>query len=259
VGDVVSSPPLVGVSTSEVRRPEDHGVVPQGEPRRSELALGERYLDAVRSAGGLPVILAPVAVSAVDPLLERLDAVCLSGGPDLHPSAYGAEPHPELGPTEPELDLFELALARRAVRRGLPVLAVCRGAHVLNVALGGTLHQHLPDLSKEVEHRQKEEGRQTTHDVKLVGSSRIAKLIGRTELEVNSFHHQAPATTAPGLRVVGRAADDTVEALESTSPSFVFGVQWHAECLVERPEHHALFEGLVKAGAEHAAAGLRAA
>jgi putative glutamine amidotransferase len=259
VGDVVSSPPLIGVSTSEVRRPEDHGLVPQGEPRRSELALGERYLDAVRSAGGLPVILAPVAVSAVDPLLERLDAVCLSGGPDLHPSAYGAEPHPELGPTEPELDLFELALARRAVRRGLPVLGVCRGTQVLNVALGGTLHQHLPDLGKEVQHRQTEEARRTTHEVELVASSRVAKLIGRTRVEVNSFHHQAPAITAPGLRVVGRAADGTVEAVEASAPSFVFGVQWHAECLVERPEHFALFEGLVKAGAEHAATGLRAA
>ena len=259
MGDVVSSPPLIGVSTSEVRRPEDHRLVPQGEPRRSELALGERYLDAVRSAGGLPVILAPVAVSAVDPLLERLDAVCLSGGPDLHPSAYGAEPHPELGPTEPELDLFELALARRAVRRGLPVLGICRGAQVLNVALGGTLHQHLPDLGKDVEHRQTEEARRTTHEVELVASSRLAKLIGHPRVEVNSFHHQAPATIASGLRVVGRAADGIVEAVETPPPSFVFGVQWHAECLVERPEHCALFEGLVRAGAEHAAAGLRAA
>ncbi len=197
MGAVVSRPPLVGVSTSEVRRATDHSVVPQGEPSRRELALGERYLDSVRSAGGLPVILTPVHGSAIDPLLARLDAVCLSGGPDLHPSAYGAEAHEKLGPTEPELDLFELALARRAVRRGVPVLGICRGAQVLNVALGGTLHQHLPDLSAEVEHRQQASGRQVTHEVKLASDSRLAKLMGRTEVRVNSFHHQAPATLGP--------------------------------------------------------------
>ena len=259
MGAVVSRPPLVGVSTSEVRRAADHSVVPQGEPSRRELALGERYLDSVRSAGGLPVILTPVHGSAIDPLLERLDAVCLSGGPDLHPSAYGAEAHDELGPTEPELDLFELALARRAVRRGLPVLAICRGAQVLNVALGGTLHQHLPDLAGELEHRQEAPGRQATHGVTLAPDSRLAKLMGRTEIGVNSFHHQAPATLGPGLQAVGKARDGTVEALESTATRFVFGVQWHAECLVEMPEHFALFEGLVQAGAEHCAAEPRAA
>jgi putative glutamine amidotransferase len=259
MGAVVSRPPLIGVSTSEVRRAGDHSVVPQGEPSRRELALGERYLDSVRSAGGLPVILTPVHGSAIDPLLERLDAVCLSGGPDLHPSAYGAEAHDELGPTEPELDLFELALARRAVRRGKPVLGICRGAQVLNVALGGTLHQHLPDLSEQIEHRQQVAGRQVTHEVKLAPDSRLAKLVGRTELGVNSFHHQAPATLGPGLREVGTAEDGIVEAIEGTGKGFVCGVQWHAECLVERPEHFALFEGLVQAGAEHSLSELRAA
>jgi putative glutamine amidotransferase len=259
MGAVVSRPPLIGVSTSEVRRPQDHEVVPQGEPRRRELALGEHYLDAARSAGGLPVILTPVAGPAIDALVDRLDAVCLSGGPDLHPSAYGAAPHPELGPTEPELDLFELALARRAVQRGLPVLGICRGAQVLNVALGGTLHQHLPDLGGELEHRQKVAAGRTTHDVELVADSRLATLVGHSRLAVNSFHHQAPARIAEGLRVVGTSPDGTVEAFESASAGFVFGVQWHAECLVERPEHFALFEGLVEAGAERAAGGLRAA
>ena len=259
MGAVVSRSPLIGVSTSEVRRPEDHETVPQGEPRRRELALGERYLDAVRSAGGLPVILTPVAGAAVDTLLERLDAVCLSGGPDLHPSAYSASPHPELGPTEPELDLFELALARRAVHHGLPVLAICRGAQVLNVALGGTLHQHLPDLTAGVEHRQTAAAALTTHDVVLAEDSRLAQLLGRTTVAVNSFHHQAPAIVPASLRVAGHAADGTIEAFEGVAAGFVFGVQWHAECLVERPEQLALFEGLVKAGAERAESGLRAA
>jgi putative glutamine amidotransferase len=247
----VSAPPLIGVSTSEVRRRDEHRTVPQGEPPRSELALGESYLEALRTAGGLPVILAPVRTGAVDALLERLDAVCLSGGPDLHPHHYGAPEHPELGPTEPQLDRFELALARRAVARGLPVLAICRGMQVLNVARGGTLHQHLPDLGLNIGHRQSPtEG--TTHDVVLSPDSRLAKLLGSSRLEVNSYHHQGIDELGDGLRVVGHAPDGVAEAVEGASNGFVFGVQWHAEALIDRPEQLALFEGLVRAGADRA-------
>jgi putative glutamine amidotransferase len=252
-----SWPALIGVSTSEVRRPEDHGVVPQGEPLRRELALGERYLDAVRAAGGLPVILAPVPTSAIDALLDRIDALCLSGGPDIHPSAYGAPEHPELGPTEPELDRFELALGRRAVRRRVPVLGICRGAQVLNVALGGTLHQHLPDVS-ELEHRHGKSGDGTVHEIELTRGGRLPGLLGGGRLEVNSFHHQAAATIGHGLRVAARAPDGTVEALEGAA-GFTLGVQWHAEYLVERPEQLLLFEELVRAGREGAAPAARAA
>ena len=118
---------------------------PQGEPARREMALGMKYTGAIEAAGGLPVVLPPLGLDAIRPLLARLSAVCLSGGPDLDPAAYAAQPHPELGPTEPELDRFELELAREAWERGLPVLAICRGAQALNVARGGTLHQHVPD------------------------------------------------------------------------------------------------------------------
>jgi putative glutamine amidotransferase len=252
VGDGVSATPLIGVSTSEVRRREDHTVVPQGEPPRTELALGERYLEAVRMAGGMPVILAPVRTGAVDALLDRLDGVCLSGGPDLAPAHYGAPEHPELGPTEPELDRFELALARRAMTRHIPVLAICRGAQVMNVARGGTLHQHLPDLDLAVEHRSPTPGVTATHGVELVRGSRLAEVMGGTLLEVNSYHHQALAELGRGLRAVGHAEDGTVEAVEIGGASFAFGVQWHAELLVERPEQLALFEALVGAAGARA-------
>ena len=245
----MSVQPLIGVSTSEVRRRDEHRTVPHGEPPRSELALGERYLEAVRMGGGLPVILAPVRTSAVDTLLDRLDALCLSGGPDLHPHHYGAPEHPELGPTEPELDQFELALARRAIARGLPVLAICRGLQVMNVARGGTLQQHLPDLGQDVLHRQSlTEG--TSHPIELLADSRLAKLIGSTRFEVNSYHHQAIDELGDGLRVVGHAPDGVPEAIEGMTNGFVFGVQWHAEALAERSDQLALFEGLVRAGAE---------
>jgi putative glutamine amidotransferase len=250
--------PLIGISTSEVLRPDEHRTVPQGEPSRQELALGHRYLEAVRAAGGMPVILTPVDDTAIDPLLERLDGIVLSGGPDLDPSAYGAEPHPDLGPTEPDLDLFELALARRAVAQGVPVLAICRGAQTLNVALGGTLHQHVPDIS-DVPHRQTEPGDRTTHEVELDPESRLAKLVGHTRLAVNSYHHQAPDAIGSPLRVAGRADDGIVEALEGPGPEFLFGVQWHAETLTGRPEHLALFEGLVEAASDPGASRLRAA
>jgi putative glutamine amidotransferase len=245
----VSAQPLIGVSTSEVRRRGEHRTVPQGEPPRSELALGERYLEAVRTAGGLPVILAPVRTGAVDALLDRLDALCLSGGPDLHPHHYGAAEHSELGPTEPELDRFELALARRAMTRGVPILAICRGMQVMNVARGGTLRQHLPDLGGDVDHRQSV-AQATTHDVELLADSRLAKLLGGVRLEVNSYHHQGIHELGDGLRVVGHSRDGVAEAMESVSVQFAFGVQWHAEALVERPEQLALFEGLVRAGSE---------
>jgi putative glutamine amidotransferase len=250
--------PLIGVTTSELRASAAGTLRRHGEPPHPEMALGMTYLRAIDAAGGTPLVLPPLGDA--EAYLERLDGVCLSGGPDLDPMAYGAaERHAELGPTEPDLDAFELALARAALERGMPVLGVCRGAQALNVALGGTLHQHLPDLSEDIEHRQQVAGRQVTHEVKLAPDSHLAKLMGRTEVGVNSFHHQAPATLGPGLRVVGRAKDGIVEAVESTGPGFVCGVQWHAECLVERPEHFALFEGLVQAGADSSFSELRAA
>jgi putative glutamine amidotransferase len=151
--------PLIGVTTSELRPSAAGTLRRHGEPALPEMALGMTYLRAIEDAGGLPVVLPPIG-DAVE-FLDRLDGVCLSGGPDLDPAAYGAgERHAELGPTEPGLDAFELSLAREADRRGLPILGVCRGAQALNVARGGTLHQHLPG------HRQSEPATQTTHAVR---------------------------------------------------------------------------------------------
>ena len=232
---------LIGVTSSEYRRVGEHHETPEGEPPRREMALGVVYGEAVAMAGGLPVILSPCAEDRIDALLDRLDGLCLSGGPDLHPSTYGAEPVPELGPTEPEADAFELALVRKAIERDLPVLGVCRGMQVMNVVAGGTLRQHIPG------HRQEEPGDRTVHDVRVRRSSRLRELVGRTRLDVNSFHHQAPGRLGAGLKLSARTEDGIVEGLEDPAARFHIGVQWHAECLVDRPEQLALFEGLVAA------------
>ena len=240
--------PLIGVTTSEVRRPETVQPTAEGEPPQPEMTLGMRYVEAVQRAGGIPVVLPPLAAEALDDLLDRLCGICLSGGPDLHPSAYGAPAHAELGPTEPGVDVFEVELAVRADRRGLPVFGICRGAQALNVARGGTLIQHLPDVTDHsIEHRQTVPGTVATHGVDLVARTRLARLAGQRRLEVNSFHHQAVDALGERLRVSACAPDGVVEAIEATDRPHVRGVQWHAESLVDRREHLALFEELVDA------------
>jgi putative glutamine amidotransferase len=242
--------PLIGVTTSELRASSAGTLRRHGEPPHAEMALGMTYLRAIESAGGMPVVLPPLGDAAA--LLERLDGICLSGGPDLDPEAYGApDRHAELGPTEPDLDAFELALARAADERGIPVLGICRGAQALNVARGGSLHQHVPA------HRQTEPATATTHTVHVDPGTRLAGLVGTRPLRVNSFHHQAVDALGRGLRVVARAADGTVEAVEAAGARLVLGVQWHAEGLVAQPRHFALFQALVAASAAPAA--LRAA
>ena len=242
--------PLIGVSTSEVRLAEQVHETPQGEPPRHEMALGLTYLRAIEAAGGLPVVMPPLDLEAVEPLLDRLSGICLSGGPDLDPAAYDERRHPELGPVEPHLDRFELELARRADARGLPILAVCRGAQALNVARGGTLHQHLPDRpGVTLDHRQQEAGNVVTHGVTVAAGSRLARTMKRRRARVNSFHHQAVNRLGAGLRAVAWSPDGVIEGIEAPARDFLLGVQWHAESLADRPEDAALFAALVTAAA----------
>jgi putative glutamine amidotransferase len=240
--------PLIGVTTSEIRRTESMEPIPQAEPpARFEMALGLPYLRGIEGGGGLPVVMPPLDVDAIEPLLDRIDGTCLSGGPDLDPDGYGAKSHPMLGPTEPDLDRFELAAAQRADAREMPILAICRGAQALNVVRGGTLHQHLPEISTEIAHRQRAPGDQTSHPVSIDPDSRLAAVLGTDELEVNSFHHQAIDRLGEGLRVSARAPDGTIEAVEDPSRPFLIGVQWHAETLLHRPYEAALFRHFVDA------------
>jgi putative glutamine amidotransferase len=246
--------PLIGVTTSELRRGELGTLRRHGEPPHPEMALGMTYMRAVDAAGGLPVVLPPVALESVPALVERLDGICLSGGPDLDPDAYGAESrHPELGPTEPAIDAFELAVARAADAAGLPLLGICRGAQALNVARGGTLHQHVEG------HRQAAMGTVRSHSIAVAPGSRLAAITGGGQIEVNSFHHQAVDVPGTGLYVVAHAVDGTAEAIEDRAHELFLGVQWHAESLADRPEHGALFDALVHAAAQGGERSLRLA
>jgi putative glutamine amidotransferase len=244
---------LIGVTTSEVRQAKRLGPIVESEPPGHEMALGLTYLYAIEAAGGLPVVMPPLAEEGVEPLLDRFDGICLSGGPDLDPSTYGAGRHPELGPTEPALDRFELAVARRADVREMPILAICRGTQALNIVRGGTLHQHIPELSEEIAHRQQTSGREPGHPIEIAPGTKLRQALGATEVEVedvldvNSFHHQAIDRLGEDLFVSACAPDGTIEAVEDPRRDFLIGVQWHAETLVHRPHEATLFRSFVEA------------
>lgn len=251
-GSVMRARPLIGVTTSEIRRAETVEPTPEGEPPHHEMALGLTYLRAVEVAGGIPVVIPPLELPLIEPLLDRLSGICLSGGPDVHPDAYGAEPDEHLGPTAPDLDRFELAIASAADMRELPLLAICRGAQALNIVRGGTLIQHLPALHPDadaIHHRQRIPGDQPSHQIRVEPGSRLAATIDASELGVNSFHHQAIDRIGRGLIPTAWAGDGTIEAIEEPSRDFLVGVQWHAELLVHRREEQSLFAAFVEAAA----------
>lgn len=245
-------PPLIGVTTSEVRRGELATLRRHGEPPQHEMALGLTYMRAIELAGGVPVVLPPLA-NGMATLLDRLDGVCLSGGPDLDPAAYGARAHAQLGPTEPQLDRFELELARAVDSVGMPLLGICRGAQALNVARGGTLHQHVEG------HRQTALATQPVHAVRIAPRSRASRVLRTRATQVNSFHHQAVDELGADLVATAWAPDGTIEAIEDRRHPFLLAVQWHAETLVDAPSQLALFRALVEAASGRGALGTLAA
>ncbi len=243
--------PTIGISTSELRTPDRVSPMPEGEPARREMALGLIYVDAVFQAGGLPVVLPPLTPGLAPSLLDAIDGLCIPGGPDIHPGLYGHAPHPMLGPTEAELDTFELALVSGALERGMPVLGICRGAQMINVAAGGTLHQHLPAcIDDALGHRQESDMAHVSHPLRVARGSRLADALGADAIEVNSLHHQAVDRLGDGLVAVAWAPDGVIEAVEGGGEAFLLGVQWHAEGLMERPEERLLLSAFVVSAAE---------
>lgn len=224
--------PVVGV-TGYLITPEQSRVLGFG-PRSLTIAP-DTYLDWLRAEGMLPLPVPAHPESLHDDYLDLLDALVLAGGADIDPSRYGATPHPLGTALEPHRDAFEFALATAALRRGLPILGICRGMQLLNVALGGAMHQHLPDSTVGLVHSSEfrngerhPDDRWITayHDVEVT-DPQLRELAGE-RLTTNSFHHQGVARLGAGLRVAARATDGLVEAVVGTSRP-ILGVQWHPE------------------------------
>jgi putative glutamine amidotransferase len=223
--------PLIGITTYIT--PARFG----GWEEESALVPAD-YTRAVERAGGRP-LLVPPSEDGVEETLDVLDAVIFSGGSDLDPAAYGQDPHPETTGVEEERDRAELGLLQAALERDMPVLAVCRGSQVLNVALGGDLVQHLPDVVGDHKHKHTP-GAYADHDVELIEGTRLASLLGG-HAPIKSHHHQGFGRLGDGLREAARAEDGTVEALEDPSRRFTLGVLWHPEA----GEDMRLFEAFV--------------
>ncbi|MEI8412610.1 MULTISPECIES: gamma-glutamyl-gamma-aminobutyrate hydrolase family protein [unclassified Kribbella] len=207
---------------------------------RDAALLPRVYLDAVVAAGGVPLLLPPVGTDPT--VLDVLDGLIVAGGCDVDPSTYDATPHPETVDTRPVRDEHEKTLIQAALDRDLPLLAICRGLQMLNVTLGGTLQQHLPDVVAHDEHRPSPAIFGTT-EVKVEPGTLTARLFG-DRTSVRCYHHQALDVVAPGLTVTARAGDGTVEAAEVDGHDFALGVQWHPE---ENPDDLRLFTALIAA------------
>jgi putative glutamine amidotransferase len=239
----MARPPFIGLTMS---------ITVKRKPER--VYLNTAYIKAVQQAGGVPVPLPPyLDAGARRRLFGRLDGVLLTGGADVDPRRFKEDPHPTVYDVSVERDELEIRLVEHSIDRAVPVLAICRGIQVLNVALGGTLHQDVKSApGTAIEHSQKSVRHRSTHPVRIEPGSRLAKVIGAHELAVNSFHHQAIKDLGRGLRAVAFAPDDLIEGAELEDDSrFVLGVQWHPEELAPKQEAaRRLFLALVEAASK---------
>jgi putative glutamine amidotransferase len=234
--------PVIGICTprerARWRRPERslaraHGNAVGDAPELDAFVLPRSFVDPVHRAGGLALLLVPDPAIVADPdaALDMVDGLMLAGGADLDPASYGAQRHPLTLDPDPDRDAFEIALARRALERDLPLLGICRGMQIINVARGGTLHQDLPERAGHDHHRRVPgsfEG--SDHDVRLLAGSLAARAAGEQLHPTKSHHHQGVDRVGEGLQVTGWAdVDDLPEAIEEPRNRFALGVQWHPE------------------------------
>jgi putative glutamine amidotransferase len=238
---MTNTPPVIGITAHESL--VDDGVGVAVRHHLTHVA----YAKAVRKAGGIPVLLPMVDPADAAVFASHVDAVLVTGGADVNPDRYNAVPVPETDAADPARDDSDIALIRAVIDGDRPLLCICRGIQVLNVALGGTLVQHQEghfDLARYNE---------DAHAVRVDAGTTLAKVLGATRVGVNSLHHQALDTLGRALRPVAYSDDGLVEGVEVEDCSFAVGVQWHPELLRHRPEHLALFRALVVAGASNGA------
>jgi putative glutamine amidotransferase len=227
-------PPLVAITT-------------YGQDAQQQFPLPRQYVDCVRRAGAVAVLIPP-GESRPDELLSAVDGLILAGGGDVDPARYGGKNHESIYGVDAERDAMDIELARRTIETGLPTLAICRGMQIVNVVLGGTLVEHLPEeVGEEVVHRLPPR-EPTEHFVRVQRQSRLAEILGDAEFHSASWHHQAVRRIAGELQVVAHAPDGVVEAAEMPGHPWLFAVQWHPELTADRdPAQQRLFDALVHA------------
>ena len=223
------------------------GLTTYGRGADNRYTLPADYIDAVRRAGGVPLLIAP-GESRVEAILDVIDALVLSGGGDIDPSRYDGKRHDTNYSIDQERDTLELELARRVIDSSIPTLGICRGAQILNVVQGGKLIEHIPDeIGEKVLHRAPPR-EPVTHGVKLKAGSRLAQILGRDQFDATSWHHQALRGAAAGFDAVAHAPDGTIEAIEMPSHPWMIAVQWHPELsAASDPLQQKLFDALVEA------------
>ena len=224
--------PLIGIAAHQA-------LVKEGDIEAFHQVVNVAYVKAVRKAGGVPMLLPLIEPDDAAGLLDRVDGLLMTGGGDVDPATYGSELDPLTERVDAQRDVRDIELCRIAVGRDLPTLAICRGSQVLNVALGGTLVQHID------KHFDIDRYNETVHDVDVDPSATLSQWLGAPTVGVNTLHHQAIDRVGDGLKVVAHAGDGTIEGIEAEGAR-VIGVQWHPELLRHRAEHLALFESLVR-------------
>jgi putative glutamine amidotransferase len=228
-------------------RPPIIGVTTYSRNEGGQFYLHCAYLDALRAAGGVPLLLPP-GETAISAILEILDGLVLSGGGDIEPAVYAGDPHHTVYAVDPERDDFELVLARQSLDLEIPILGICRGMQILNVASGGNLVTHVPDIyGCDILHRTESPRQPVEHGVTICSNSRLGKILCHTEVDVVSWHHQAICTLATNWQGVAHAPDGVLEAMEHSSHPWAIALQWHPELSATTPWHQKLFQAFVEA------------
>jgi putative glutamine amidotransferase len=232
--------PLIGIGSD----------VAQKKGERDRAFAYTTYVDSLRRAGAVPVVIPPQPENAAE-LVEDLDGLLLAGGDDCDPAVYGEERHPSTEPMDPRRQSNDLSLARAARERGIPTLGICLGVQVMNVAAGGTLIQDIATaMETDIDHASEPADRHR-HEVFIESNTQLAGILGARELNVNSSHHQAIGSVADGLRVTAHAPDGVIEGLEDPSHPFYVGVQWHPEDMPREESASALFGAFVEAARKY--------
>lgn len=222
------------------------GITTYGRKKDDNYYLPGAYLDAVRTAGGFPILLSP-GEKNVGRIQGLVDGLIFAGGGDIEPTIYGGNSHSTIVECDPDRDEFELALAKEVLQNSTPTLGICRGSQLLNVAIGGKLIENIPDeIGDSILHRLND-GKPSEHQVQIEPGSRLAEIMGSNEVNVKSQHHQGMRTVPEVWRVSARAPDGVIEALEHKTHPWMLAVLWHPEMSPEDPHHQGIFEALVEA------------